>query len=99
MRRILLAALLLAAAPAQAALSPFYDSAEKIGTILHSSEVAAALGQRPVRAIENTGSRADGAGEWTIRTQDCDLVVYLVPVPPDMPGKTTYRLDVPNACK
>lgn len=96
--RLFLAALLLAATPAHAALSPFYDSAERIATILQSPEVADALRQAPLRAIENTGTRADGASEWTLRTQQCDLTVYLIAIPPDGPGMTTYRLDLPKGC-
>lgn len=95
---LVLAALLIAAAPAEAALSPFYDSAEKVGTILGSPEVADALHQAPVRSIENTGTRADGADEWVVHTQECDLTVYLVAIPPQMPGKTTYRLELPKGC-
>jgi len=54
--------------------------------------------QAPLRGIENTGTRADGASEWTVRTQECDLVVYLIAVPPVGPGKTTYTLDLPKTC-
>jgi hypothetical protein len=88
----------LAPLPASAALSPYYDSAEKIGTILGSGEVADALHQAPLRSIENTGTRTDGADEWTVRTQECDLVVYLIAVPPDGPGMTTYTIDLPKGC-
>jgi len=79
----------------QAALSGYYDSAEKIGRILGDARIADLLRQQPIGAISNTGTRADGAGEWTIRSQDCDLKVYLIPILPDGPGKTTYDLDVP----
>ena len=89
----------LTASPAFAALSPYYDSVEQIGVILGSAQVADALHQAPIGAVSNTGTREDGAKEWTIRTQDCDLVVYLVPVLPDGPGKTTYLLDLPKACE
>lgn len=87
------------ATPAAAALSGYYDSAEKIGTILSSSVVADAVRQAPIGAITNTGTRKDGASEWQVRTQDCDLLVYLIPVLPDGPGKTTYKLDVPGTCE
>jgi hypothetical protein len=84
--------------PAMAALSPYYDSVDKIGTILGSSVVADALHQAPVRSIENTGTRDDGADEWVVHTQECDLVVYLKAVLPDGPGMTTYTLDLPKGC-
>ena len=90
--------LALAASPAHAALSPFYDSGEQIETILMSTEVADVLGQAAVHALERTGTRADGAYEWTVRTLDCDLVVYLVPMPPKGVGMTTYTLDVSGSC-
>jgi hypothetical protein len=102
MRRLLALAaplLIVAATPAEAALSPFYDSGEKIDTIISSPELGDALHQAPIRSIENTGTRADGTDEWLVRTQDCDLTVFLVAVPPDGPGMTTYRLDLPSTCK
>lgn len=89
----------LAALPAQAALSGFYDSAEQIGVILSSAAVANALHQAPVGAISNTGTRKDGAREWTVRVQACDLKVYLVPVMPNGVGKTTYTIEIPAACE
>lgn len=87
------------ASPAVAALSGFYDSAEKITAILSSSLVADAVGQAPVGSIANTGTREDGASEWQVRTQECDLKVYLIPVLPEGPDKTTYRLDIPGRCE
>ena len=87
------------ASPAAAALSGYYESAERIATILSSSMVADAVGQAPVGSISNTGTRKDGASEWQVRTQDCDLTVYLIPVVPEGPGKTTYRLDIPGRCE
>ncbi|MBE0702329.1 MAG: hypothetical protein IH582_04030 [Afipia sp.] len=91
-------ALVLAAAPAQAALSGFYDSAEQINTILSSTAVADALRQSPIGHVANTGTRADGAREWQVRTQECDLKVYLKPVPQQGFGKTTYELELGDAC-
>lgn len=93
------AALALAATPAHAALSGFYDSGEQITTILSSSEIADAVRQAPIGAVSNTGTRKDGAHEWTIRVQECDLVVFLLPVPPNGPGKTTYEVSIPGACE
>lgn len=101
MKPLLALAAVLALAPtaAFAALSPFYDSAEQITTILQSTEVGDALRQARIGAISNTGTRADGASEWTVRTQECDLVVYLIAVPPKGLGMTTYRLDLPKGCE
>lgn len=96
---ISLLAVTLAAVPAHAALSGFYDSAEQIGVILSSATVANALHQAPVGAISNTGTRKDGAREWTVRVQDCDLKVYLLPVMPNGVGKTTYEIEIPGVCK
>ncbi|WP_119257092.1 hypothetical protein [Shinella zoogloeoides] len=100
MKSILTAlALVIAAIPAQAAVSGFYDSAEQIGTILSSAAVADALRQAPIGHVANTGTRADGAREWQVRTQECDLTVYLKPVPPQGVGKTTYELELGDACQ
>lgn len=95
----LAAVLALTPTPTFAALSGFYDSAEQISTIFGSTEVADALRQAPIGQISNTGTRKDGAREWTIRVQECDLTVYLIPVPPNGVGKTTYRLDMPKPCE
>ncbi len=84
------------ATSAQAALSGYYDSLERIGAILADERLAEILHQQPIGAISNTGTRKDGAAEWTIRTQDCDLTVFLVPILPNGPGKTTYEIDVPE---
>ncbi|MBO3759218.1 hypothetical protein J5J10_13185 [Ciceribacter sp. L1K23] len=84
--------------PAAAAVSGYYDSVEKIGTILGSAQLANILHQAPIGMISNTGARKDGAQEWLVRTQECDLTVYLVPVLPDGPGKTTYSLEIPGTC-
>ncbi|AWB47112.1 hypothetical protein HYN69_00010 [Gemmobacter aquarius] len=101
MRMIVAGLVMLAASPATAALSGFYDSAEKIATILGSEAVADALRQAPVGAITNTGTTKDGADEWTVRTQDCDLVVALTaqPLPEGMVGKATYDLRIATPCE
>lgn len=100
MRFVVCVLALFAGSSAQAALSGFYDSAEKIGTILSSAAVADALRQAPVGAISNTGTAADGGEEWTVRTQGCDLVVVLKPQPPEggMVGKTSYDLRIAAPC-
>ncbi|PYB77560.1 MULTISPECIES: hypothetical protein [Rhizobium] len=98
MKYLILTSIVMSVAPvasAQAAVSGYYDSLERIGTILADGRLADILHQQPIGAISNTGTRKDGAAEWTIRTQDCDLKVYLVPTLPNGPGKTTYAIDVP----
>jgi len=98
-RSALILALVLPA-PALAALSGFYDSAEKIGAIFASSAVADQLRQAPVRSVENTGTTPDGQDEWTIRTQDCDLTVKVTAHPPadGMVGMTTYTAEPLGTC-
>jgi hypothetical protein len=96
------AMLLAAASPAAAAVSGFYDSGAQIGAILGSREVADRLRQAPLWKIENTGARAaDGAQQWTVSTQRCDLIVWLVPLPPPagMVGKTGYRVETGPGCE
>ncbi|MET3924547.1 hypothetical protein [Devosia sp. 2618] len=92
-------ALIILTSPAHAALSGFYDSGEQIGTILADANVADALRQAPIGAITNSGTRSDGAMEWEIRTQECDLIVYLKSVPPQGVGKTTYEVEIGNSCE
>jgi len=91
-------ALTLSTLPAFAALSGFYDSGEQIGLIIANSEIGDALRQAPIDQISRTGTRADGAHEWTIKAQECSLKVYLVPEPPQGLGKTTYKLEVAGSC-
>ena len=95
----LAAVLSLAASPSLAALSGFYSSAEQINLILSSAEVGDALRQAPIGMITNSGTRKDGAAEWTITTQDCDLKVYIKVTPPKGPGKTSYQLDKIGVCE
>jgi len=99
MKYVLAAVLLLTPTSAFAALSGYYDSAEQISVILGSGEVADALRQAPIGQLTNAGTRADGAAEWVIQTQNCDLTVYLVTEPPAGVGKTSYRLELPTACQ
>lgn len=94
-----IALLALSGLPAEAALSGFYDSGEQIGLILGSEAVGNAVHQAPIGSISNTGTREDGANEWTVRVQECDLKVYLKPILPNGPGKTTYEIDIPGACE
>ena len=100
-RPALALALTLAAQPALAALSGFYDSAEKIGTILADPAIADELRQAPLWSVTNTGTTKDGHDEWQIRTQDCDLTVALIAVLPSdgMVGKTTYEVRIVTPCE
>ena len=86
------------AAPASAALSGFYDSGEQIQTILSNGDVANAVGQRPIKGLDFEGTRRDGALEWEVDTEGCDLTVFLIPQAPGMPGKTTYTLETNGRC-
>ena len=89
----------LAASPAMAMLSGYYDSAEKITAILQSDAVADAVRQGPIGSISNTGTAADGADEWTVRVQDCDLVVRVIGHAPEGVGKFTYTVEVTTPCQ
>ncbi len=101
MRVFCLCVMVCVATPAAAALSGFYDSAEKIGTILNNAEVADALRQAPVGSVSNSGTAKDGGDEWTVRTQECDLKVVLTPQPmaEGMVGKATYDLRIVEPCQ
>lgn len=89
-----------AAAPALAALSGFHDSGAKIAAILADEAVADELREAPLRGIENTGTTADGADEWTLRTQECDLRVAVTaePLPEGMVGMVTYSVALLDRC-
>jgi hypothetical protein len=97
--RSLALGVLLAASPAAAMLSPYYDSAEKISAILASAEVADALRQAPIGAISNTGTTPEGHDIWTLRVQDCDLQVHLIALPPEGVGKVTYKVELAGLCE
>lgn len=93
------AALIIAALPAEAALSGFYDSAAKIAAILDSPAVADAVRQAPVGMISEIGATPEGHGLWQVRVQDCDLEVVVIAHPPKGPGMTTYSVEVPGICE
>ncbi|MEH7826638.1 hypothetical protein [Gemmobacter denitrificans] len=97
-KRALAVLALIAAQPALAALSPYYDSAEKITAILGDAAVADAVRQAPIGAISNSGTTKDGRDIWTVRVQDCDLTVHLTAVLPQGPGKTTYLVELAGPC-
>ena len=89
----------LLASPAMAMLSGYYDSAEKITAILQSEAVADAVRQAPIGSISNTGTAKDGADEWTVRVQECDLVVQVIGHAPEGVGKITYTVEVTTPCQ
>lgn len=99
--RALLPLALMFASPADAMLSPFYDSAEKIAAILQSTEVANAVRQAPIGSVSNIGTAKSGNDLWQIRVQDCDLTVELVPEMPTagMVGKVTYAVKPLGPCE
>mgnify|MGYP001229673958 CR=1 FL=1 len=98
MRFLLAPALVIAATPSLAALSGFYDSQEQIQAIFASPEVADALHQMPVEELKFEGERKDGLIKWEVESRDCDMDVYLKPMPPAGVGKTTYAVAKVSRC-
>lgn len=103
MKALLGLAAILAASPAMAMLSGFYDSGEKIETILASRDVADALRQGPIRAISNVGTTPEGFDIWQIQTQECDLNVHVIGIAdddeaPDSAGMVIYRVELAGSC-
>lgn len=90
----------LCASPAFAMVSGFYDSANKISAILTSAAVADALGQAPVGSVSEMGGSKDGASQWMVRTQDCDLIVDVIaqPLPEGMVGTPDYAVEIVKSC-
>jgi hypothetical protein len=90
----------LAASPAFGMVSGFYDSANKIAAIFASDAVADALRQAPVGSVAEIGAGQDGAGQWMIRTQDCDLIVDVTaePLPEGMVGAPEYTVKIVKGC-
>ncbi|RRH72608.1 hypothetical protein [Falsigemmobacter faecalis] len=88
----------LCASPAAAALSGWYDSAEKISAILGDAALADQHRQMPLRKIENIGTDKDGADLWEVESQDCRMVVRLRALPPKGIGKTTWEVEGRGAC-
>lgn len=81
-------------------MSGFYDSAAQMETILQDGRVADAVSQAPVQAMENTGIRKqDGALRWTVRTNRCNLSVYLVVKPAQGLGRTAYEVREIGGCQ
>lgn len=87
------------AQPALAMVSGFYDSAEKIATILASDLVADAVRQAPIGSISEIGKTEAGNAFWQVRVQECDLGVELKAIPPEGVGKMTYEVVSVTACE
>ena len=87
------------ATPSFAALSGFYDTAEKMDAIFANPAIGDALRQAPVGSISEIGKDKDGASLWQLRVQDCDLTVRVIATPPKGVGKTTYRAEPKGKCK
>lgn len=88
-----------ASLPAYSMVSGFYDSAEKIATILASELVADAVRQAPIGSISEIGKTESGNAFWQIRVQECDLGVELKAIPPEGVGKVTYEVVSVTACE
>ncbi len=86
------------AAPAQAALSGFYDSGAQIGVILQSGLVADALHQAPVEQITRGQSWPNGRQDWRLRTQRCALTVQLEPRKRSTIGPVSWVVRSVGAC-
>lgn len=98
MKPIALLFVLCAAAPASAAVSGFYDSAEQITTILGSSTVADNVRQMPIKELSFDGRTRDGLIKWEIETRHCDIDVFLREVQSAGVGKTRYEVARVHAC-
>ena len=50
--------------------------------------------------MSEIGTAKDGAGQWMVHTQDCDLIVEVIaqPLPEGMVGKATYDLRIVTPC-
>lgn len=95
---VLAASLILFPASSFALVSGFYDSAEKIQTILASEAVADAARQAPIGALSEVGKSPEGNSLWEVRVQECDLLVELQAILPDGPGKVTYEVVKVGGC-
>jgi hypothetical protein len=77
-RHALTALLIVAAGPASAALSPYYQSVAEIERILGDPRLADALpGQQAIVSIASTGSDV-----YEVKTARCAVTVTVVDIPP-----------------
>jgi hypothetical protein len=87
------------AMPSFAALSGYYDSAEKINAIFANPDIGNALRQAPIGALSEIGKDKDGASLWMLRVQNCDLTVRVIATKPKGVGKVTYRAEPKGRCR
>ena len=89
MKALVAAAILaIAATPASAALSGYWDSSKVIHAILGNDRVADALRQQPIESIARTENG------YQIRSQDCSVEVRVNRTAPDRPGPTRFSLSI-----
>src|SRR6185437_10692416 len=86
MKKLLAIGILIVSANCFAALSPYYDSVEKIETILQSYPLS------NVTAGPITSIRQIDFLNYEVAAGSCSAQVTLQAHPPDMPGKTTYSV-------
>ena len=86
MKTLLLMTALFAGTNALAALSPYYDSIERIETVLASHPLAQVTA-RPITSIRETGPLT-----YEVIAGNCSTQVTLEARLPSMPGKTTYAV-------
>lgn len=100
MLRLSLALLILAAVPADAMVSGYYDSLNKIEAVLAAPGLDEMLRQQPIGAVTEIGRNKDDIPQWMVRTQDCDVVINLLAHPPEdgMVGMTTYTAEIAQGC-
>lgn len=100
LRHALAAALILAAAPAAAALSPYYQSLAEIQRILGDPKLADGFRQEAIVSIEATGHDV-----YEVKSESCSVTVTVVDVPPKegesmMVGPRQFTLEFGEAsCK
>lgn len=84
-----LAPLVFTAATAQAALPPYWQRAAEIKAILEDGDVANALKDEPVDAVEWSSDDL-----YKVRAGVCTLDVRIVSDPQDMPGPRKFHLEI-----
>ena len=82
------AVLAIAATPASAALSGYWDSSKVIHAILGDDTVADALRQQPIESIARTENG------YQISSRDCSVEVRVNRTAPARPGPTRFSLSI-----